>query len=123
MEADVGKPARFDRGECLRHAVDEGFAADEADARVGRRRGDQVLSPAEADLQPHVRDGLREQCAQIAGRRRGHIDREARQQRFEQRGLMRPQRVALAPAEEGAVFVRSGLHPCCRGQLAYLPSW
>ena len=60
-----------------------------------------MLAAAEADFEPDVVDAV-EQRAQIGGRGRGQIEREPRQQRVEQRRLARPQRMALAPAEEGA---------------------
>ena len=69
------------------------------------RLRDQMLGAAEADFQPHVVERLCKQRAQIGGRRLGQIEREARQQRVEQRGLPRLQRMTLAPAEEGALRV------------------
>jgi hypothetical protein len=56
VKAEVCETLRFDRSERFRHAVDERFAADEADIRVVRRSLDQMLAAAEADLKPNVRD-------------------------------------------------------------------
>src|SRR5262249_34174541 len=102
MQADVVEAARLDQGQRFRHAVDEGLAADEAHARMRARLGAEVLAPAEADLEADAVDRARKQRAQRIGRRRAVIEREPRQQRLHQRRLMRPQRMALAPAEEGA---------------------
>ena len=63
--------------------------------------GDQMLAAAEAAFEPDLVDVV-EQRAQIGRRGRGQIEREPRQQRVEQRGLALAQRMALAPAEEGA---------------------
>ena len=77
-------------------------------ARIGLRLRDQMLGAAEADFQPHVVDAA-EQSAQIGWRRFGKIERELRQQRVEQRGLPRLERMAFAPAEEGALRMRANL--------------
>ena len=61
-----------------------------------------MLAAAEADLQAHLIDGLGEQRARSARRRRRKIERQPRQQRSNSAGLMRPQPMTLAPAEEGA---------------------
>ncbi len=62
---------------------------------------DQMLAAAEADLEPEIVDGMRKQRGKL-GRRRGEIEREPRQQRFDQRGLPGLERMPLAPPEEGA---------------------
>ena len=64
------------------------------------RLRDQMLAAAEADLETHLVDRTGEQRAQIGRRRRREIEREPRQQRFEQRRLLRTQRMALAAAEK-----------------------
>ena len=77
---------------------------------------DQMLAAAEPDLQPHLVDAA-EQRAQIGRRGVLQIERQPRQQRVEQRRLLRPQRMALAPAEEGAGAIVSGVaisHGCHR---------
>ena len=115
MQPDVGELALVDRGQRLGHAVDERLDADEAGARIALGFRDQVLAAAEAAFQPHVVDAV-EQRAQIGGRGRRQIERKLRQQRVEQRGLARPQRMALAPAEEGAgsMLLVRGHHGCHR---------
>ena len=45
------RPSRCDRRQELRHAVDEGLAADEARLRPGARLGGEMLAAAEADLE------------------------------------------------------------------------
>ena len=103
--------ALVDRGERLRHAVDERLDADEADARIGLRLRDQMLGAAEADFEPNVVDRRRETArARSSGARLAQIEREARQQRVEQLGLPRAQRMALAPAEERAVTMAVVAH-------------
>jgi hypothetical protein len=74
VKAEVCEALRFDRGERLRHPVDEGLAADEADVRVLRRRSDQMLAAAKADLEPNVRDWIRKKRPRIAFGR-GEIER------------------------------------------------
>ncbi len=73
------------------------------DARMGGRLGDQMLAAAEADFEPHVVDGSVETARAGRPAARVEIERQPRQQRLEQRRLPRAQRMALAPAEEGAV--------------------
>ena len=60
-----------------------------------------MLAAAEPDLETHRVDGVGKQRGEIG--RRCEVDREARQQLFDQRGVMWPQAMALAAAEEGAV--------------------
>ena len=55
VDAQIGERRFGDRGHHLRHAVDEGLDADEADAGMGRRLVHQMLAAAEADLQADVR--------------------------------------------------------------------
>ena len=103
--------SRVDGGQRFGDGIDEGVRADEAGARIGLRLRDQMLGAAEADFQAHLVERLTKQRAQIGRRGLGEIERELRQQRVEQRGLPRLQRMALAPAEEGALrcwrFVQS----------------
>ena len=101
MQPDVVELALVDRDQRLGHAVDERLDADEAGARMPLRLGDQMFAAAEAAFEPDLVDAV-EQRAQIGGCGRGQIEREPRQQRVQQRGLARLQRVALAPAEKGA---------------------
>ena len=67
------------------------------------RLRDQMLGAAEADFQAQFVDGMRKQRAQIGRRGPGEVERERRQQRVEQRGLTRLERMALAAAEKGAL--------------------
>jgi hypothetical protein len=60
-----------------------------------------VFSTAESDLEPHVIHWTRKQRSR-RGRRYAEIESESRQQGFEQRRLLRPQRMALTPAEKRA---------------------
>ena len=105
MQPDVFELALVDRRQRLGHAVDERLDADEARARMLRGFGDQMLAAAEAAFQPDLVDTI-EQRAQIGRRGRGQIEPEPRQQRVHQRGLALAQRMALAPAEEGAGWFR-----------------
>src|SRR5262245_47304998 len=105
MQPDVFDLLRVDRRQRLGHAVDERLAADEPGARMVERLRDQVLTAAEADLEADVVDRTWKERGEIVRRPR-EIDREPRQQRLEQPGLMRAQGMALAAAEECAVTVR-----------------
>ena len=102
MQADVGEPALLDRCQRLGHAVDERLAADEACARMAPGLGDQVLAAAEADFQADIVRHHRTARASRPGRASDRSSASLRQQGVEQRGLARPQLMALAPAEEGA---------------------
>ena len=73
-------------------------------ARMRLRLRNHVLAATEADLEAHVVDGNREEGGEVAWRRRAELDCELRQQCFHQCRLMRPQRVAFAPSEEGAAL-------------------
>ena len=70
--------------------------------RMCLRLRDQMLGAAETDFNAHSIERLVEQRAQIGGCGIAQIERDARQQRVEQRGLPRLQGMTLAPAEEGA---------------------
>ncbi|MEA2860812.1 MAG: hypothetical protein QOC72_2851 [Methylobacteriaceae bacterium] len=101
VKAEVCEALRFDRGERLRHPVDEGLAADEADVRALRRGLDQMLAAAEADLEPNVGDWIGKERPPIADGR-SQMDREARQQLFDEPRLMWPERLAFAAAVKAA---------------------
>jgi hypothetical protein len=97
-------PGVVDQSERLRHALDEGLDADEADIGVGAGLRDQVLAAAEADLEAGVRR---------AEKHRGRIDRAVRegqggQQRLDQRLAARRQRPARAAAVEAAIAGNRG---------------
>ena len=62
----LARPRAVDRGQRLRHAVDERLDADEAGRRIALGLRDQVLAAAEADLEADVVGAL-EQRAQISG--------------------------------------------------------
>ena len=83
MQPDIGEPLRLDRGQRLRHAVDERLDADEAGARLLLGFGDQMLAAAEADFQAHLIDRDGEQLGEIGRRRRRKIDGQPRQQGIE----------------------------------------
>ena len=55
VQADVGELLALDGAQRLDDAVLERLAADQADVRVGARLPQQMLGPAEADLEPHLR--------------------------------------------------------------------
>ena len=101
MQANIFKSVFRDQRERLGHAVDERFAADKTSAGMIDGFGDHMLAAAETNLKPNVVDVV-EQRAQRRGRFGRKIERKARKQRFEQRGLARPQFMALAPAEESS---------------------
>src|SRR5690606_38921190 len=61
-DAQVGNAVLLNPGKELRHAVDEGLAADETDVRVLASPGEQVLAAAEADLEPDVADRMRKEA-------------------------------------------------------------
>jgi hypothetical protein len=90
----------IDAGQRLGDAVDERFAADEADIAMGPRLGDEMLAAAEADLEPDFPRREREQRGAIADRR--WIDLEPRQAFFDQRSMIGPQRLAAAAPVERA---------------------
>ena len=56
IQADVADVVRLDLRQDLRHAVDIGLAADEADVRKGLRLRDQMLAAAESDFEPDIVD-------------------------------------------------------------------
>ena len=102
MQPDIFELARRDRGQRLRHAVDERLDPDEAGARMLGGFLDEMLAAAEADFKPHMlnRDG--KQRTKVV-RPSVEVEREARQQRLEQRRLRGPECVPLAPSEERAL--------------------
>ena len=66
VEADVAQSPLLDGRQRLDDTVFERFAADQADIRVGARLMDQVLSTAEAHLQPDFGDGGGKELGQWA---------------------------------------------------------
>ena len=106
-----------DRDQRLGDAVEKAVGADEADARMRLGLRDQMLGAAEADLEPHVVDACGNSARRSAGAGFAEIERElsaaASSNSAACRGL---QRMALAPAEEGALrsLGCSSSSPSCR---------
>src|SRR5690606_9216451 len=101
VEADVLEAARLDGRQRARHAVDERLAADEARFTVSKRLAHEILTAAKADFERDPRNGNGKQGTEIGGRRPGRVDRQLRQQRYEQRRAMGPQFVTLPASEKG----------------------
>ncbi len=68
--------------------------------RKGARFRDQMFAAAEADLEPDVIDRPVEAIRQIGWAGAGDIQREPRQQSFDQIGLMEAKLMTLATAEK-----------------------
>ena len=99
MQSDVFQAAPLDQRQQAGHAVDEGFASDEADVWLERGRLDQMLAAATADLEPHLANRGAEQRRRIVDGL-GEIESQLGQQFADQLGLMLAQRLALgAPIE------------------------
>ena len=64
-QPDVVDLSGFDQREDFRHAVDIGFAADEAGIGKGARFRDQMLAAAKSDFKPDVVDGFVEQPGEV----------------------------------------------------------
>ena len=107
VKPDIVDGARVDRCKDLCHAVDERLAADEAAARMVLGLADQMLAAAETDLEAQLIDRNRKQIVERPWRRGLQIDGQPGQQRLEERGLMRPQPMPFAPAEEAALGLRT----------------
>ena len=118
MQADVGESPRLDQRQRLGHAVDERFAADEAQRGPARASAAKCSPPPKPISRPTSSSG---ECANSVASPAGGAARSSasRGSRLaHQGGLMRPQRMTLAPAEEGAAaclvagFARAGhSHP------------
>ena len=108
-QADIADVVGFDLGQDLRHAVDVRFAADEAEIWKGERLRHQMFAAAESDLEPCFKSRAVERAVEQFGEvaRTGTVDveRKPRQQVFDQVGLVQPQLVALAAAEERTLRV------------------
>ena len=126
MEADVPDPRLLDAAQGHRHPVHEGLAADQPDAGMGHGLRDEVLAPAEADLEPERTGPLEERreverravrpgapAAHPAARRHP----QPRQQLVEEPSLRRLQLLAVAAAVEIAPRRRRALaaRPVARG--------
>src|SRR5262249_11033771 len=103
VQADIAEALGRDRGQRFRHAVDERLDADEAGLRVALGLSDQMFTATKADLETQLAHPRFEQTCE-RGRTGAEIKRQARQQRIEQRRLLRLQPVACAPPEEGALL-------------------
>ena len=108
----VGKPAKQ-----RRDAGDVGFAADDADIRIGARLGGEVLAGAETDLEPDVAHRPVEQDARIERPVARQRDREMRQKIGDEPLPTRAQRTALPAAEEATLRLVAG-GPAGRRSLA-----
>src|SRR6266852_1045951 len=105
---------RFDLRQNLGHAVDVGLAADEAGFRKGERFRDQMFAAAEADFESDTIDRRIEQSSKIGRAGAGDVERKARQQVFDQVGLVETKLVALAPSEKRAAgMIRSAIVGRC----------
>ncbi len=67
-QPDVADVVGFDLRQDLRHAVDVGLAADEAEIGKGERFGDQMFAAAESDLEPDSVGRRVEQAGEIGWR-------------------------------------------------------
>ena len=99
MQTNVFQAAPLDQRQQAGHAVNEGFASDEADVGLERGRLDQMLAAAKADLEPGLANrGAKQRRRIVEGL--GEIERQLGQQFADQFGLMFAQRLALgAPIE------------------------
>jgi hypothetical protein len=109
IKPDIVMAAGFDQSQDFCHAIDKGLAADETLARMGSGLRNQIFAAAEADFEPDRIDRRRKQLREIRRRRLLESERKPRQQRLHQRSVVRPQRVALTAAEEGAVTKTGGV--------------
>ena len=89
MQPNVGEIFRGNRRQRLGHTIDERLRPDETRAGMHSRLGDEMLTTAESDFEPHVIDWIGEQRSRRR-RLRGEIEGEPRQQGLEQRRLPRP---------------------------------
>src|SRR5258708_4064243 len=96
----------FDLRQNLCHAVDVGLAADKADIWKGARFRDQMFAAAESDFEPDFIGWRVEQVSEIGWARAADVERKARQQVFDQIGLVRAEFVTLAPTEKRTMRVR-----------------
>ena len=84
MHADRLDAAILDRAEQSADAIDERLATDKADIFMVLGLPEQMLAGAEADLEPNVVDGRREQLGQGGRRRALEVEAETRQQLADQ---------------------------------------
>src|SRR5260370_22977710 len=106
VKSDIVDGALLDRCKDLRHAVDEGLAADETNRRIGACLRDQILTAAESDFEANRLDGARKHLREFVRRRLTKYERQPRQQGRHEVNLTRPQPVTLAAADTGALAGR-----------------
>ena len=99
----------LDLGQDFGHAVDIGLAADEAGIGKSTRLRDQMFAAAKSDLEPDLAGRRVEQAGETGRARSVDVERQPRQQMFDQVGLARAQSVALAPSEKRTVRVNGGV--------------
>src|ERR1700682_394459 len=99
-QPDVADGMGLDLRQDLGHAVDIGFAANEADLWKGAGFGDQMFAAAESDFEPEIIDRHIEQTSEIGGAGLADVERKPRQQVLDQVGLVETELVALAPSEK-----------------------
>src|SRR3981081_1746212 len=87
-QPDVADGMGFDLRQDLGHAVDVGFAADEADIWKGAGFSDQMLAAAESNFYPEIIDLSREKASEIGGAGLADVERKLRQQVLDQVGLV-----------------------------------
>src|SRR5205085_2999808 len=111
--ADIAEAAARHLTKRAHDAVLEHLAADKADLGVPLGLLGEMLAGAEADLEPDILDGCREQGARIEPPLLGQADRQSRQQFFLKLPLAGPQRPRPPPAIQPAgrrAFNRAALH-------------
>jgi hypothetical protein len=108
MQSHVRKPFTLDCGERLGHAVDEGFDPQKADCGLTRGLIDEMLAAAKSDFDTDFLDADVKERAQIGRCRRCQVERQPRQQCFDQVGLVQPQPLALAAAKKSSRPLGSG---------------
>src|ERR1700709_272140 len=75
-QPDIADVMRFDLSQNLRHAVDIGFAADEAGCWESTRFGDQMLASAKSDFETHAIGGWIEQIGEFGWTGAGDVERK-----------------------------------------------
>ena len=107
-QADVWGSVGLDLRQDFRHAVDIGFAADEAGVGKGARFRDQMLAATKSDFEANVFNRRIKQRGKIGRAGAADVERQPRQQMFDQVGLMDAELVALAAPEKRTVGVNAG---------------
>ena len=110
VQPDVLKAFGLDASERLGHAIDERFDANKADVAMRFGLGKHRFAAAKTDFETDRRDRLDKQQGELGRRWPTKVEGQARQQRFEQLSLPRPQLMPLAAPEECADIVECGIH-------------